>query len=90
MPNLTHPEGSRAEDLHLTRRGVAAVFFSGYAVAAVSAEAEPIHTDEAGLVIETVTLPSQGFDLPAYVARPKGSQTGMARAETSRCEQAKR
>src|ERR1700677_2767494 len=73
MPTLTHPEGVRAEDLHLTRRGVAAVFFSGYAVAALSAEAEPIHTDETGLLIETVTFPSQGFDLPAYVARPKAA-----------------
>jgi carboxymethylenebutenolidase len=73
MSNLTRPEGFWAEDLHLTRRGVAAVFFSGYAVAAVSAEADPIHTDEAGLIIETATLPSQGFDLPAYVARPKAS-----------------
>jgi carboxymethylenebutenolidase len=71
MHSLTHPEGSRAEDLHLTRRGVAAMFFSGYAVAALSAEAQPIHTDEADLVIETATLPSQGFDLPAYVARPR-------------------
>jgi carboxymethylenebutenolidase len=70
MPILTHPEGSRGRDLHLTRRGVAAVFFSGYALAALSAEAEPIHTDDAGLVVETVTFPSQGFDLPAYVARP--------------------
>jgi carboxymethylenebutenolidase len=73
MPNLTHPEGVREKDLHLTRRGVAAVFFSGYAVAALSAEAEPIHTDDAGLVVETVTFPSQGFDLPAYVARPKAA-----------------
>ena len=71
MHSLTHPEGSRAEDLQLTRRGVAAVFFSGYAVAALSARAEPIHTDDAGLVVEAVTFPSQGFDLPAYVARPK-------------------
>ncbi len=72
MTNLTHPEGVRSEDLHLTRRGVAAVFFSGYALAAVSAQAEPIHTDEAGLTIETVTLPApDGFALPAYVARPK-------------------
>lgn len=71
MTNLTHPEGVRSEDLHLTRRGVAAVFFSGYALAAVSAQAEPVHTDEAGLTIESVTFPSQGFDLPAYVARPK-------------------
>ncbi len=72
MTNLTHPEGVRSEDLHLTRRGVAAVFFSGYALAAVSAQAEPIHTDEVGLTIETVTLSSpDGFALPAYVARPR-------------------
>jgi carboxymethylenebutenolidase len=72
MTLLTHPEGHRPEDLHLTRRGVAAVFFSGYAAAAVSAQAEPIHTDEAGLVVETVTLPApDGFALPAYLARPK-------------------
>ena len=57
---------------NLTRRGVAAVFFSGYALAAVSAQAAPIHTDEAGRTIETVTLPApDGFALPAYVARPK-------------------
>ncbi|MBV8681260.1 MAG: dienelactone hydrolase family protein [Caulobacteraceae bacterium] len=72
MVTLTRPEGSSPEDLDLTRRGVAAVFFSGYAVAALSAEAEPIHTDEAGLVIETVSYPSQGFTLPAYLARPEG------------------
>ena len=73
MPLLTHPEGSSPEDLHLTRRGVAAVLFTGYAAAGLSAQAEPIHTDEAGLVVETVTLsPADGFALPAYVARPKG------------------
>ena len=72
MVALTHPEGFRSEDLHLTRRGVAAVFFSGYAVAAVSAHADPIHTDEAGLVIETATLaPPDGFALQAYLARPR-------------------
>jgi carboxymethylenebutenolidase len=54
----------------LTRRGVAAVFFSGYAAAALSVNAEPILTSDEGLVVETVTLPSQGFNLPAYVARP--------------------
>ena len=73
MALLTHPEGSRPEDLNLTRRGVAAVFFTGYAAAALSAKAEPIHTDEAGLVVESVQLaPPDGFALPAYVARPKG------------------
>jgi carboxymethylenebutenolidase len=71
MVSLTRPEGSLATDFHLTRRGVASVFFSGYALAALSANADPIHTDEVGLIVETVTLPSLGFDLPAYVARPK-------------------
>ena len=72
MPTLTRPDGFASEDLHLTRRGVTAVFFSGYAAAALSANAEPIHTDTAGLIIETATLsPADGFHLPAYVARPK-------------------
>jgi carboxymethylenebutenolidase len=73
VPTLTRPDGFRVEDLHLDRRRVAALFFSGYAVAALSADAEPIHTDETGLVAETVTFPSHGFDLPAYVARPKAA-----------------
>ncbi len=73
MINLTRPDGSRPGDLDLTRRGVAAVFFSGYAASALSATAEPIHTDDAGLVIEAVTLtPPDGFALPAYMARPAG------------------
>lgn len=72
MTTLTRPDGRLPEDLHLTRRGVAAVFFSGYALAGLSAEAEPIHTDDAGLIIETAVLaPPDGFALPAYVARPK-------------------
>lgn len=71
MRTLTGPDGGAPEDLHMTRRGVAAVFFSGYALAALSASAEPIHTSEDGLAIETVTLsPPDGFALPAYVARP--------------------
>ncbi len=74
MLNLTHPEGNAPGDLHLSRRAIGAAFFAGYAVAALSAEAEPVHTDEAGLVIETVTLAApDGFKLPAYVARPKAS-----------------
>jgi carboxymethylenebutenolidase len=69
---LTRPEGGKPEDLHLTRRGAAAVFFTGYAAAALSAQADPIHTDEAGLIIEAVTLPApDGFHLPGYLARPK-------------------
>ena len=45
--------------------------FAGYAAAAFSAKAEPIHTDDAGLIVQAVTLPSSGFALPAYIARPK-------------------
>ena len=73
MINLTRPEGTRPGDLDMTRRGVAAVFFAGYAVSALAADADPIHTDEAGLITEAVTLsPPDGFALPAYVARPAG------------------
>ncbi len=71
MLNLTRPEGSEPRDFHLSRRGVAAVFFSGYAAAAVSADAEPIRTDETGLVIEAPSLPTKGQSINAYVARPK-------------------
>lgn len=73
MISLTRPDGHDPADLHMTRRGVAAVFFSGYAASAFAADAEPIHTDETGLTIEAVTLnPPDGFALPAYVARPAG------------------
>jgi carboxymethylenebutenolidase len=68
---LKHPDGPAPEDFHLTRRGLAGAFFAGYAATALSADAEPIHTDEAGLVVEIARYRSQGFDLPAYVARPK-------------------
>lgn len=69
---LRRPDGSTPTDFHMTRRGVTGVFFSGYAAAAFSAHAEPIHTDDAGLITESVTLaPSDRFVLPAYVARPR-------------------
>ena len=73
MLTLTRPEGLVPEDLNLTRRGIAAVFFGGYAVAALSVQAEPIHTDDAALIIEAALLsPPDGFKLPAYIARPAG------------------
>lgn len=73
MLTLTRPEGVSPDDLALTRRGVAAAFFGGYALAGLSARAEPIHTDDVGLVVESVILaPPDGFALPAYVARPAG------------------
>jgi len=68
MPTLTRPLGSLSEDFHLSRRGLAGmVMFAGYAAAGLSAEADPIHTDEAGLVTEMVQLSS---GIPAYLARP--------------------
>lgn len=70
---LKRPEGDTPEDFHISRRGIASVFFTGYAVAAFSAEAAPITTDAAGLTIETVTLPTKGTQIPAYVARPAGT-----------------
>lgn len=54
----------------ITRRSAAGLFFSGYAAAALSATAAPIHTDVTGLIVEAVTLPAKDFALPAYVARP--------------------
>ena len=78
MPLLTRPEGQTAEDLKVSRRtlGLASLgglFFSQYAVAALAQSAEPVVTDAAGLVTADVTLKApDGFDLPAYVARPEG------------------
>ncbi len=76
MTVLIRPEGQTPDDLKLSRRAVGALgglMFSGYAVAALAKEAKPITTDDAGLVTETVTYPApDGFDLPAYFARPEG------------------
>jgi carboxymethylenebutenolidase len=69
QPALTRPDGSRPEDFHLSRRGIASLLFAGYAVAAHAADAEPIHTDDQGLIVETVMIDPE---LPAYVARPAG------------------
>ncbi|MCA0366538.1 MAG: dienelactone hydrolase family protein [Proteobacteria bacterium] len=76
MPILIRPEGQTADDLKLSRRAVGALgglLFSGYAVAALAKEAKPITTDSAGLVTAEIRYPApDGFDLPAYVARPAG------------------
>lgn len=74
MLNLTRPDGFEAEDFHLTRRTAVSMFFAGYALAAVSAEAAPVTTPADGLVIEEVLIPNGAAKpLPAYVARPKGT-----------------
>ena len=73
MDHLTRPEGSEPEDFHLTRRAAVGMFFAGYALAAVSADAAPITTAAGGLTIEEVLIPNGApRPLPAYVARPKG------------------
>jgi carboxymethylenebutenolidase len=69
MTVLTRPEGTLPEDLHLSRRSVAAFIAAGYAAAAVSADAAPISTPADGLIIENVTMAG---GLPGYVARPAG------------------
>jgi carboxymethylenebutenolidase len=70
MITLTRPEGTRPEDLRLSRRSLGLAAFGGYAVYAFSAQAEPIRTDDHGLVCETVLLPASDRQVPAYVARP--------------------
>ncbi|SEN27179.1 carboxymethylenebutenolidase [Sphingomonas gellani] len=76
MHDLTRPDGTLPQDLHVSRRTAAGLFFAGYALAAVSAEASPITTPADGLLIEEVLIPNgvtgQGGPgpLPAYVARP--------------------
>lgn len=79
MPRLIRPEGPQPGDLVLSRRsaltvgGLGGLFFTGYAPAALAAQAQPVVTPSEGLVIDAVTYPApDGFDLPAYLARPEG------------------
>ncbi|MFZ5719656.1 MAG: dienelactone hydrolase family protein [Pseudomonadota bacterium] len=70
MVTLTRPDGTRPKDLHLSRRGLTLAITGGYAVAAWSAQAQPIKTDEAGLVTGMVDLKAPDRKIPAYLARP--------------------
>lgn len=78
MPDLIRPEGPEADDVRLSRRGLATaglggLFFAGYAPAALAAQASPVTTPADGLEIANVSYRApDGFDLPAYVARPAG------------------
>jgi carboxymethylenebutenolidase len=72
MVTLTRAEGNWAGDLDLSRRSIAIALATGYAVAAFSAEAEPIHTDETGIEAGTVEVQSTDRKIPAYLARPAG------------------
>lgn len=73
MTHLLRPEGHTGDELRLTRRMLGGLFFSGYATAALAQSAQPVTTSAEGLVIDEVSyLAPDGFDLPAYVARPAG------------------
>lgn len=73
MQTLTRPDGTQAEDLHIGRRAAVTMFFAGYAVAALAADAKPVVTSDAGLIVEAALIPNGAAKpLPAYVARPKG------------------
>lgn len=74
MLNLTRPEGSQPEDFNVSRRAAVSMFFAGYALAAVAAEAKPVTTPDDGLIIEESMIPNGAEKpLPAFVARPKGN-----------------
>lgn len=78
MTLITRPEGLSADQIAPSRRslGVATaggLMFAAYAPAALSQSASPVTTDSAGLIAHTVSFPApDGFELPAYVARPEG------------------
>jgi len=74
MVTLTRADGNWAGDLDLSRRSIALALAGGYAVAAFSAQAEPIHTDGAGLVQSEVTIDAGDRKIPGYLARPADSR----------------
>ena len=71
---LTRPEGSQARDFHLSRRGLAGVFFAGYALSTGPVNAQAITTPSDGLFVKDVTLPpltdEGGYRIPGYIAMP--------------------
>lgn len=73
MVTLTRPDGTRPEDVHLSRRGLTLALTGGYALAAWSAEAEPVKTDGENLVQSMVQIKSPDREIPAFIARPAKS-----------------
>lgn len=73
-PTLTRPEGAEPSDFHLSRRGIAGLFFAGYAVSTQPVNAEAITTDTDGLFAKNITIaplsPEGDYQIPAYVAMP--------------------
>jgi carboxymethylenebutenolidase len=70
MVTLTRPEGNWVGDLDLSRRRLALALAGGYALAAFSADAEPIHTSDQGLAAGMVEIATADRKIPAYLARP--------------------
>lgn len=73
LDHLPTPEGPKT--LNLTRRTLGGLMFTGYAAAALSAKAQPVVTDEEGIVTDQVSFTAgDAIDyppsLPAYLARP--------------------
>jgi carboxymethylenebutenolidase len=73
MVTLTRPDGTRPEDVRLSRRGLTLALTGGYALAAWSASAEPIKTDGVGLVQSAVQIKAPDREIPAFIARPAKS-----------------
>ncbi|WP_050808176.1 dienelactone hydrolase family protein [Asticcacaulis biprosthecium] len=71
---LTRPEGSLASDFHLSRRGLAGLFFAGYALSTGPVNAQAITTPADGLFTKDVLIPplsdEGGYKIPGYVAMP--------------------
>jgi carboxymethylenebutenolidase len=75
LDHLPTPEGPT--DLRLSRRTLGGLMFTGYAAAALGAQAQPIVTDETGILTDQVSFVGWSTadyppSLPAYVARPEG------------------
>jgi carboxymethylenebutenolidase len=73
MVTLTRPDGTRPEDVQLSRRGLTLALTGGYALAAWSAEAEPVKTDGVNLVQSAVQIKAPDREIPAFIARPTKS-----------------
>jgi carboxymethylenebutenolidase len=70
--DLTTPEGPSGQ-IAPSRRGLGLLtMVAGYAAAITPVRAAAITTPDTGLITGMVAYPSQGFSLPAYVARPAG------------------
>lgn len=73
MVTLTRPDGTRPEDVNLSRRGLTLALTGGYALAAWSAQAEPVKTDGVDLVQSAVQIKAPDREIPAFIARPAKS-----------------